>query len=151
MYKWCPEHGSSKVLIATDADYWRRARGVYQAAGNAAALQHADGVRMSVRLRTLSRSYAAFLPDHCRNYRSLQSTVPDLLRRRPWARLMIVAVLGCKWLMGMSALWLLFGSLLNGSSPYGMLLAIVSAGVDAAALVLLFSRQASQWLRSAPA
>jgi uncharacterized radical SAM superfamily Fe-S cluster-containing enzyme len=29
MYKWCPEHGSSKVLIATDADYWRRAREVY--------------------------------------------------------------------------------------------------------------------------
>jgi uncharacterized radical SAM superfamily Fe-S cluster-containing enzyme len=29
MYKWCPEHGSSKVLIATDADYWRRAREIY--------------------------------------------------------------------------------------------------------------------------
>jgi uncharacterized radical SAM superfamily Fe-S cluster-containing enzyme len=26
MYKWCPTHGSRKVLIATDADYWRRAR-----------------------------------------------------------------------------------------------------------------------------
>lgn len=26
MYKWCPAHGSSKVLIATDADYWRAAR-----------------------------------------------------------------------------------------------------------------------------
>ncbi len=29
MYKWCPEHGSSKVLIASDAEYWRRAREVY--------------------------------------------------------------------------------------------------------------------------
>jgi 7,8-dihydro-6-hydroxymethylpterin dimethyltransferase len=29
MYKWCPQHGSSKVLIATDAAYWRRAREVY--------------------------------------------------------------------------------------------------------------------------
>lgn len=29
MLKWCPEHGSRKVLIATDAAYWRRAREVY--------------------------------------------------------------------------------------------------------------------------
>jgi len=29
MYKWCPEHGTTKVLIASDADYWRRAREVY--------------------------------------------------------------------------------------------------------------------------
>ena len=29
MYKWCPEHGTSKVLIATDSDYWRRGREVY--------------------------------------------------------------------------------------------------------------------------
>lgn len=29
MYKWCPEHGHSKVLIATDAAYWRAGREVY--------------------------------------------------------------------------------------------------------------------------
>jgi hypothetical protein len=29
MYKWCPTHGSSKVLIATDAAYWRAGREVY--------------------------------------------------------------------------------------------------------------------------
>jgi len=29
MYKWCPEHGQSKVLIATDATYWRQGREVY--------------------------------------------------------------------------------------------------------------------------
>lgn len=29
MYKWCPEHGSSKVLISTDATYWRLGREVY--------------------------------------------------------------------------------------------------------------------------
>jgi uncharacterized radical SAM superfamily Fe-S cluster-containing enzyme len=29
MYKWCREHGHSKVLIATDADYWRKGREVY--------------------------------------------------------------------------------------------------------------------------
>ncbi len=29
MYKWCPEHGSSKVLVATDAAYWRLGREVY--------------------------------------------------------------------------------------------------------------------------
>jgi 7,8-dihydro-6-hydroxymethylpterin dimethyltransferase len=29
MYKWCPEHGHSKVLIATDAKYWRSGREVY--------------------------------------------------------------------------------------------------------------------------
>ncbi|MES1192242.1 MAG: radical SAM protein [Steroidobacter sp.] len=29
MYKWCPEHGRSKVLIASDATYWRQAREVY--------------------------------------------------------------------------------------------------------------------------
>ncbi len=29
MHKWCPEHGSRKVLIATDAEYWRMAREVY--------------------------------------------------------------------------------------------------------------------------
>jgi uncharacterized radical SAM superfamily Fe-S cluster-containing enzyme len=29
LYKWCPEHGSSKVLIATDAAYWRAGREIY--------------------------------------------------------------------------------------------------------------------------
>ena len=29
MYKWCPAHGSSKVLIASDAAYWRQGREVY--------------------------------------------------------------------------------------------------------------------------
>ncbi len=27
--KWCPEHGRERVLIASDANYWRRAREVY--------------------------------------------------------------------------------------------------------------------------
>ncbi len=29
MYKWCPSHGHSKVLIATDAAYWRAGREIY--------------------------------------------------------------------------------------------------------------------------
>jgi hypothetical protein len=29
MYKWCPAHGQAKVLIATDAQYWRSGREVY--------------------------------------------------------------------------------------------------------------------------
>jgi 7,8-dihydro-6-hydroxymethylpterin dimethyltransferase len=29
MHKWCPEHGHSKVLVATDANYWRMGREVY--------------------------------------------------------------------------------------------------------------------------
>jgi len=29
MYKWCPAHGASKVLIATDAAYWRSGRELY--------------------------------------------------------------------------------------------------------------------------
>src|SRR3954463_8594224 len=29
LHKWCPQHGASKVLLASDADYWRRAREVY--------------------------------------------------------------------------------------------------------------------------
>ncbi|WP_434776966.1 radical SAM protein [Neisseria sp. Ec49-e6-T10] len=29
LHKWCPEHGQSKVLIATDATYWRLGREVY--------------------------------------------------------------------------------------------------------------------------
>ncbi len=29
MYKWCPRHGHSKVLIATDAAYWRAGREIY--------------------------------------------------------------------------------------------------------------------------
>lgn len=29
LYKWCPAHGQSKVLIATDAKYWRDSREVY--------------------------------------------------------------------------------------------------------------------------
>jgi 7,8-dihydro-6-hydroxymethylpterin dimethyltransferase len=29
MYKWCPSHGSSKVLVASDAAYWRLGREVY--------------------------------------------------------------------------------------------------------------------------
>ena len=29
MIKWCPEHGQSKVLIASDAEYWRLGREIY--------------------------------------------------------------------------------------------------------------------------
>ena len=29
LYKWCPEHGASKVLLATDAAYWRLGRETY--------------------------------------------------------------------------------------------------------------------------
>jgi uncharacterized radical SAM superfamily Fe-S cluster-containing enzyme len=29
MYKWCPQHGHSKVLIATDAAYWRAGREIF--------------------------------------------------------------------------------------------------------------------------
>jgi uncharacterized radical SAM superfamily Fe-S cluster-containing enzyme len=29
LYKWCPEHGQRKVLIATDAAYWRLGRETY--------------------------------------------------------------------------------------------------------------------------
>lgn len=29
MYKWCPQHGHSKVLIASDAAYWRAGREIY--------------------------------------------------------------------------------------------------------------------------
>jgi hypothetical protein len=29
LYKWCPEHGSRKALVATDAAYWRLGREVY--------------------------------------------------------------------------------------------------------------------------
>lgn len=29
LHKWCPEHGQSKVLIATDAEFWRMGREVY--------------------------------------------------------------------------------------------------------------------------
>lgn len=29
MHKWCPAHGQSKVLVASDAAYWRRGREVY--------------------------------------------------------------------------------------------------------------------------
>ena len=29
MYKWCPEHGHAKVLIASDAAYWRLGRETY--------------------------------------------------------------------------------------------------------------------------
>jgi uncharacterized radical SAM superfamily Fe-S cluster-containing enzyme len=29
MYKWCPEHGTAKVLIASDSAYWRAGREIY--------------------------------------------------------------------------------------------------------------------------
>ncbi len=29
LYKWCPAHGQSKVLVASDAAYWRQGREVY--------------------------------------------------------------------------------------------------------------------------
>lgn len=29
MYKWCPAHGQERVLISSDADYWRLGREVY--------------------------------------------------------------------------------------------------------------------------
>ena len=82
MLKHCFQHGHERVLIADDVDYYRRCReDLHQAAGNAAALQHAGEVGLSVRLRAVHRSRAAFMPVAHRDLRRLQPDVPGLLRR----------------------------------------------------------------------
>ena len=58
-----------------------RPRGLHQAAGDAAHLQHQDAVGLPVRLRLVSGSPAAFVRDDHRNHGSLQSHLSDLLRR----------------------------------------------------------------------
>ena len=42
MDKWCPAHGTQRVLVSDDAEYYRAVpRGVHQASRDAGALQHA--------------------------------------------------------------------------------------------------------------
>ena len=57
LLKRCPQHGSEKILMADDVDYYPALpRDLSQAAGNAGPLQHAGQVRMPVRLRPVHRS-----------------------------------------------------------------------------------------------
>ena len=56
-------------------------RALRQGARSAAPVQHAHAVRLSLRLRAVSRSHAALVPVDCRDQRGVQSRVPDLLRR----------------------------------------------------------------------
>ena len=89
--KWCPEHGAQRVLLADDAAYWRLGREVYhQAAGDAAAFNTADALRLPLRLRALPRPHAALLPDAGRDHRPLQpraarSATPTAARTAPHA------------------------------------------------------------------
>ena len=55
LLKRCPQHGFERALMADDVEYYRRCREVFlKPPGDAAALEHAGEVRVSVRLRTVS-------------------------------------------------------------------------------------------------
>ena len=81
MHKRCPAHGFQVVLLSTDADYYRLCRRDAQAGANAAEVQHADQVRLPLRLRALPRPRAALVFDAGGGHGRLQPGVPDLLRR----------------------------------------------------------------------
>ena len=66
-----------------------------QARANAAEIQHADRIRLPVRLRLMPGSRAAFLSDAGGDHRSMQSHLPRVLQRKrvrtarriaPWSR-----------------------------------------------------------------
>ena len=81
MLKRCPMHGDERVLIADDVELLPQVpRGVHQAAGDAARVQHAGALGLPLRLRPLRRPPAALLPVAHRGHRPLQPSVPDLLR-----------------------------------------------------------------------
>ena len=48
LLKRCPEHGHERVLIADDVECCRHCRDIHQAAGDAAGVQHAGKVGVSV-------------------------------------------------------------------------------------------------------
>ena len=81
MDKWCPAHGTERVLMADDADYYRPCREVYiKPPEMPRALQYEDAIRLPVRLRPVSRSHAALLPHAGRDHRPLQPALPGVLR-----------------------------------------------------------------------
>ena len=81
MLKRCPAHGSERVLMADDVEYYRRCREVFIKPPEMPRVFNTP-VRWGcpVRLRALRRSSAALLPVARRNHRSLQPRVSHLLR-----------------------------------------------------------------------
>jgi Predicted Fe-S oxidoreductases len=68
MDKWCPVHGTERVLVSDDVGLLPRLpRSLRQAARDAAAVQYGNEVRMPVRLRAVSRSHAALVSDDRRD------------------------------------------------------------------------------------
>ncbi len=56
MLKHCFEHGSQRVLVADDVDYYRQCREIFiKKARDASEAQHADQIRLPLRLWSLSR------------------------------------------------------------------------------------------------
>jgi uncharacterized radical SAM superfamily Fe-S cluster-containing enzyme len=77
MDKWCPAHGTQRVLVSDDAEYYRLCREVYiKPPEMPERFKHEDGIRLSVRLRVVPGSHAALLPDAGRDHRQLQLRCP---------------------------------------------------------------------------
>ena len=83
MLKRCPAHGSERVLMADDVEYYRRCREVFIKPPEM-PLAFNTPVRWGcpLRLRALRRSSAALVPVARRDYGSLQPRVSHLLRRQ---------------------------------------------------------------------
>ena len=82
MDKWCPAHGTERVLVADDAAYYRLGREVFvKPPEMPRPLRHPHDTRLPVRLRPVPRPHAARLPERGGDHRPLQPALPDLLCR----------------------------------------------------------------------
>ena len=83
MLKRCPVHGSERVLMADDVDYYRRCREVFiKPPEMPLRVQHAGALGLPLRLRALRRSSAALLPVARSRSPITATSMPDLLRRQ---------------------------------------------------------------------
>ena len=72
MDKWCPQHGTERVLISTDADYYRRCREVFIKPPELPQFNLIPRcATAALGLWPLPRPHAAQLFKYCGNYRPL--------------------------------------------------------------------------------
>ena len=79
--KRCDEHGAQKTLISTDAAYYKSCKDFIKPGDLPLKFTEPHALRLSLRLRAVPRSRAAFLPGADRGQRRLQPHLPGVLRR----------------------------------------------------------------------
>jgi uncharacterized radical SAM superfamily Fe-S cluster-containing enzyme len=71
--KRCRQHGVQSTLLSTDAAYWRMCKDYIKPGDKPLAFQNRTEFGCPLRLRTVSRPRAAFVPGADRDQRALQS------------------------------------------------------------------------------